>query len=161
MAVAYCADDWEAKWDPWSCGSTCVDLLHPGFNYGLNDLIFYIFYEFITEVLCHVSNNFFDYEQRWLWDGISHPTKKIPIPGYGNPGDFALKSWDPHPGIFENIPGFPGIPENPKFSEKFFFTLKIKKMKKNIFSRENFFNGIVYHNCSIKSNMNLTFSVLY
>ena len=57
--------------------------------------------------------------------GYSIPRKKNP-----NPGDFELKSWDPYPGIFENIPGFPGIPENPKFLENFFFTLKIKKNEK-------------------------------
>ena len=51
--------------------------------------------------------------------GYPIPRKKIPIPGYGNPGDFELKSWDPHPGIFENIPGFSGIPENPKKSQIF------------------------------------------
>ena len=66
--------------------------------------------------------------------GYPIPRKKIPIPGYGNPGDFELKSWDPHPGIFENIPGFPGIPENPKKSQIFrktFFHSKNKKNEKN------------------------------
>ena len=53
--------------------------------------------------------------------GYSIPRKKIPIPGYGNPGDFELKSWDPHPGIFENIPDFrkyPGIFWDPRKSQK-------------------------------------------
>ena len=57
--------------------------------------------------------------------GYPIPRKKIPIPGYGNPGDFELKSWDPHPGIFENIPDFRKY--IPKFSEKFFLHSKNKK----------------------------------
>ena len=90
--------------------------------------------------------------------GYPIPRKKIPIPGYGNPGDFELKSWDPHPGIFENIPDFrkyPGIFWDPRKSQKipnfqknFFFTLKINKNKNRDypFSKPNFYTKIFFIN---------------
>ena len=62
--------------------------------------------------------------------GYPIPRKKIPIPGYGNPGDFELKAWDPHPGIFENIPGFPGVSQNPKKSQ--FFRKKLLRIVVNL-----------------------------
>ena len=91
------------------------------------------------------TENFCHYDQRWLWDGIFHPTKKIPIPGYGNPGDFDLKSWDPHPGIFGDPRKSQKIPNFPK---NFFFTLKINKNKNRDypFSKPNFYTKIFFIN---------------
>ena len=61
------------------------------------------------------------------WDIPSHE-KKSQSRDIEIPWDFQLKPWDPHPGIFENIPGFPGISQNPKKSQiyrkKFFHAQK-------------------------------------
>ena len=61
------------------------------------------------------------------WDIPSHE-KKSQSRDIEIPWDFQLKPWDPHPGIFENIPGFPGISQNPKksqiFRKKFFHAQK-------------------------------------
>ena len=53
----------------------------------------------------------------YCWDISSHE-KKSQSRDIEIPWDFQLKPWDPHPGIFENIPGFSDLgffsDKNPK-----------------------------------------------
>ena len=58
--------------------------------------------------------------QRWLFVGISHPTKKNPDPGDVKiPGIFAQMFGIPVPGIFEKCPGSRGSRKSQK-SRQFF-----------------------------------------
>ena len=63
-------------------------------------------------------------------DGKYKSHEKSQNPNNLNPGENEIKFWDPHAGIIENIPGFPRILTNLKFSEK--INEKIKNLKKNI-----------------------------
>ena len=70
-------------------------------------------------------------DQRWLFCGISHPTKKNPNPMGKNPMGFSQKVWDKNPKKIPwdwKIPGFPG---NPKKIPKMKKRLKMKKNKKS------------------------------
>ena len=71
------------------------------------------------------------WDQRWLFRGKSHPTKKNPNPGdFKSHGIFTKKCGIPIPGIPRDFRKSPGFWEFPKKSQKWKKIQKCPKMKK-------------------------------